>query len=94
MTSFAMHTDNDPSGLNGERLYRNEKQAPYIEELYSYSTTIAFETIQAAWLKAFPRARHLTGVRTEGVRGGKRLIRIDRVEIEPKPLHIDEPIDV
>jgi hypothetical protein len=69
----------DPSGLGGERLVRNEKQAPYIVECWAYPARITFDTIKAAWLEALPLGS-CAGFTAEGFRGGKRLITIDRFE--------------
>jgi hypothetical protein len=95
MTARAIATDVDPTGLGGHRYVRNEKQAPYVVELWAYPASIGLETIKAEWLKVLPRAKHLTGFKEEGVRGGKRLVTIDRYESAPnKPPHIEEPLDV
>jgi hypothetical protein len=92
MTARAnLATDVDPTGLGGHRYIRNEKLKPFIQELWGYPASIGIETIKAEWLKVLPRAKHLTGFKEEGVRGGKRLVAIDRYEHAPLKPHIEEP---
>jgi hypothetical protein len=84
--------DTDPTGLGGHRYVRNEKAKPYIVELWGYPTTISFETIREAWLKVLPRAKHMTGFRAEGIRGGRRLVTIDAYIDTPKPATPQEAV--
>ena len=80
----------DPSGLNGRRFVRNERHMPYLLELWGYPSHITLEEVKRAWLAVLPLGSS-AGFAEEGVRGGQRLVKIDRFVREiPRP-HIEEP---
>lgn len=80
----------DPSGLGGQRYVHNARQLPYLIEVYGYPSHITLEQIKRAWLAVLPLGSS-AGFAEEGVRGGQRLVKIDRFVREiPRP-HIEEP---
>jgi len=91
MTAPLIEQDADPTGLGGQRYVHNAKAAPYVVELWAYPTSITYENIRAAWLRVLPRAKHLTGFREEGIRGGKRLITIDSYQQPRERPSLEEP---
>lgn len=92
MTARAYATDvGDPSGLHGERLVHNAKALPFLVELYAYPSTLSLDVIKRAWLDVLPIGS-CAGFKEEGIRGGRRLVTIERyVRTQSAPLHIDEP---
>jgi hypothetical protein len=91
MTSLNATEAVDPSGLNGERYVHNARQFPYLVELYAYPASLSLDAIKAAWLAVLPIGS-CAGFTQEGIRGGLRLVKIDRFVREPKRLTpIDEP---
>jgi hypothetical protein len=93
MTSFALHTDIDPSGLGGGRVHRNEAHAPDVVEIYEYPASLGFDAIEHAWRHAPRRERQLVLSVTPYKQSAGRLFVSVRLYVEPRPapLHIEEP---
>jgi hypothetical protein len=83
----------DPSGLNGERIARDEKFAPDVVELWCYPASVTFDVIEAAWRAAPRRERTLVGTITIYKQSAGQLFVSVRLFVwpAPAPLHIDEP---
>jgi len=93
MTTIAIAPGVDPSGLNGERITRDEVYSPDVVELWLYPSSIGFESIAAAWRRAPRRGRELVLSVTPYKQDAGRLFVSVRLYVEPEParLHIEEP---
>jgi hypothetical protein len=91
MTARTIATDVDPTGLGGEQIINNSR-GEHVQQMWAYPSHIALDAIRAAWLAAFPRDRHFTGVVEYRLSAGRRFVQVDRYDRQPtaRP-HIEEP---
>src|SRR5215218_1549489 len=64
MTTSALTSAVDPSGLGGLLVTRDETHAPDVLEIYEYPAALTFDVIEAAWRAAPRRPRMLVGAVT------------------------------
>lgn len=87
----------DPTGLGGERVFRDEAHAPDVLETWLYRGDHDFGAIELAW-KAASRARKhaiVMSVTPHKQSGSNRYVNVRLFEWPaPAPLHIDEPNEV